>query len=305
MSVASQAIATSNHGLAFSISPAKPKPKSKTSNEGEDDDYVLTLAPFTKAPKINFGQIKVNAQVERNLLIINPQQFEIVLKVSNQELNIDDMLIKIEKMTNIDFKLKWQPDAPGNFKYTILFEVTNCARLKFIVHAYGVCLKPIAVPKPRKPMVMLQPLKREKTKFGHEESTNVNNKTSIISTNRVNVLKPLAVSNKENQASSQALKAKKTNVFTANASASSSSSVASSHVNVAKSLPRLTNTIITTTTFSSTTMNAVTQIKPEFLSNERKEAKKKEEWSRQFYKIDDEDEDEDNNSQNDTETQFE
>lgn len=64
----------SSYGLAFSISPAKPK-KSKANED--DDDYVLTLAPFTKAPKINFGQVKVNTLVERNLLIINPQQFEV------------------------------------------------------------------------------------------------------------------------------------------------------------------------------------------------------------------------------------
>ena len=63
----------SRYGLAFSISPAKPQ---KAKANEDDDDYVLTLAPFTRAP-INFGQVKMNTLVERNLLIINPQQFEV------------------------------------------------------------------------------------------------------------------------------------------------------------------------------------------------------------------------------------
>lgn len=71
----SSAIASS-YGLAFSISPAKPKHKSKNPDD-DDDEYSLTLAPFTKAPKISFGSVKLNTLVERNLLIINPQQFEV------------------------------------------------------------------------------------------------------------------------------------------------------------------------------------------------------------------------------------
>jgi hypothetical protein len=129
----SQAIANS-YGLAFSISPAKAK---KVSNDDEEE-YILTLAPFTKAPKINFGQVKVNTLVERNLLIINPQQFEVKLNVKNQELAIDNLELTIEKMSNINFKIKWQPDKPDNYKYQIFFEVTNNARLKFLVHAFGV-----------------------------------------------------------------------------------------------------------------------------------------------------------------------
>jgi hypothetical protein len=72
----SAAIASS-YGLEFSLSPAKPKPKSKNPEDEDEDDYSLTLAPFTKAPKISFGSVKANTLVERNLLIINPQQFEV------------------------------------------------------------------------------------------------------------------------------------------------------------------------------------------------------------------------------------
>jgi hypothetical protein len=64
--------------------------------------------------------------------------------------------------------------------------VTNSARLKFIVHAYGICLKP-EVKKPiRKPLTMLQPLKKEKsTSFAPHpppaSSKNNPNETRIIS----------------------------------------------------------------------------------------------------------------------------
>jgi hypothetical protein len=282
MSLASEEIARSC-GLAFSISPAKPKPKTKGQTDDDDDDYVLTLAPFTKAPKINFGQVKIDAQVERNLLIINPQQFEVELKVSNQDLKIEDMIIKIEKLTNVDFKLKWQPDTPGDFKYTIFFEVTNCARLKFIVHAFGVCLKPVVAPKSRKPMVMLQPLKREKTLPAAA------NKPAVAA----NTLKA-TVSNKENREESKPqLKAaikRPAATFTAAVSKSTSSAPSSSHMHVAKPLPRLTNTVITTTSYNSS--NPVTSIKPEFLSKDLLMSKKRREWSKDFYKIDDYNDDE-------------
>jgi len=149
----------SNYGLAFSISPARPS-KSKDS---EEDDYSLTLAPFTKAPKISFGTVKLNTLVERNLLIINPQQFEVKLNVVSQELAIDNMELLIDKMSNINFKIKWQPDKPDNYKYTIFFEVTNNARLKFLVHCYGVCTAPVAKKPVRKPFTMLQPIKKDKS----------------------------------------------------------------------------------------------------------------------------------------------
>jgi hypothetical protein len=280
MSLASEEIARSC-GLAFSISPAKPKPKTKGKTDDDDDDYVLTLAPFTKAPKINFGQVKMDAQVERNLLIINPQQFEVELKVSNQDLKIEDMIIKIEKLTNVDFKLKWQPDTPGDFKYTIFFEVTNCARLKFIVHAFGVCPKPVVAPKTRKPMVMLQPLKREKTL---PAAAALANKPASAAANTLKT----TVSNKENREENKPqLKAaikRPAATFTATVSAATSSAPTSSHMHVAKPLPRLTNTVITTTSYNSS--NPVTSIKPEFLSKDLLMAKKWREWSKDFYKDD-------------------
>ena len=84
MSLASEEIVR-GCGLTFSISPAKPKSKSKGQVDNEDNDSVLTLAPFTGAPKINFGQVKVDSQVERNFLIINPQEYDIDLKVRNHD----------------------------------------------------------------------------------------------------------------------------------------------------------------------------------------------------------------------------
>ena len=267
-------------GLAFSISPAKPKPKSKGQADNEDNDSVLTLAPFTKAPKINFGQVKVDAQVERNLLIINPQEFEVELKVSNRDLKIEDMIIKIEKLTNVDFKLKWQPDTPGDFKYTIFFEVTNCARLKFIVHAFGVCLKPVVVTKPRKPMVMLQPLKREKN-------------PTLKAVNTAIAPVKSSASNKENKEETkiQPKGAKRPATFTA--TVSTTTTTTASQMFVAKPLPRLTNTVITTTSYNTSKQNPVTIIKPEFLSKDHLEAKKRREWANNFYKLDDDEDNDD------------
>jgi hypothetical protein len=40
---------------------------------------------------------------------------------------------------NIDFEIKWKPDKPDNFKFSIIFEVFN-SQLKFIVQAFGVCV---------------------------------------------------------------------------------------------------------------------------------------------------------------------
>lgn len=73
------------------------------------------------------------------------------------------MELIIDKMANVNFKIKWQPDKPDNYKYTIFFEVTNNARLKFLVHCYGVCTAPVVKKPIRKPCTMLQPIKREKT----------------------------------------------------------------------------------------------------------------------------------------------
>ena len=65
-------------------------------------------------------------------------------------------------MSNVNFKIKWQPDRADSYKYTIFFEVINNAKLKFLVHCYGHCIAPV-VKKVRKPFTTLQPLKREKT----------------------------------------------------------------------------------------------------------------------------------------------
>ena len=59
-------------------------------------------------------------------------------------------------MENVYFKIKWQPEKPNNYKYSIMFEVTNSARLKFLVHAFGVCIAPVQK-MIRKPVTMLQP----------------------------------------------------------------------------------------------------------------------------------------------------
>lgn len=148
--------------LSFSISPAKHKQRK---DEDEEEEYILTLAPFTRPPKINFGTVKLNSFVERNLLIFNPQQFPVELNINSSELNINNIRLRVDQMENVNLKLKWQPDRVDYFKYSIFFEVTNSARLKFVVHAYGVCVKPDPkkISAARKPFAMLQPLKKEKT----------------------------------------------------------------------------------------------------------------------------------------------
>ena len=164
--------ATAASSLAFSISPTKKLTKS---NQDEDDEiYVLTLAPFTRPPKINFGQVKLNSSVERNLLIINPQQFSVELNINSNELNINNIRLTLEKEAKANLKIKWQPDRADYYKYSIFLEVCNTARLKFVVHAYGVCVKPD--PKKsaniRRPFAMLQPLKKEKsTEFINKTAT--------------------------------------------------------------------------------------------------------------------------------------
>ena len=161
------------YGLAFSISPAPKKKPSKSSNKDEDDDeYILTLAPFTRVPKINFGEVKVNTLVERILLISNPQEFTVRLNVTNQDLDINNMEIDIPRNTQVDFKIRWQPEKPGQYKYAITFELIEGAKLKFLVHAFGICKAPPPPKKvvqiPRKPLAMLQPLKREKSTLFNE-----------------------------------------------------------------------------------------------------------------------------------------
>lgn len=162
-------------GLVFSISPGKPKPK-KTKNE-EEELNLLTLAPFTRPPKISFGnEVKPNESVERALVIHNPQEFTVDLVISNQELNINNFPVSVESKKDMTIRIKWQPEKPGIHKYTIIVECTSTPKFKFIVHAFGTCVKP---PEKKKPLArntklnVLQPLKKEK-------STDFNQTTTVI-----------------------------------------------------------------------------------------------------------------------------
>jgi hypothetical protein len=206
----SSKLAASTYGLAFSISPARKQSKNKNNNNNEDDEeYVLTLAPFTRPPKINFGTVKINEIVDRNLLILNPQQFQVELNVSSNELNINNIHLVLEKNQNINLNIKWQPDRADYYKYSILFEVTNSARLKFVVHAYGVCVKP--EPKKssmitrRAPFTMLQPLKKEKST---EFDALLNSKTGLNSCANKTILV-----NKENKPKNTNLTITKSTTF--------------------------------------------------------------------------------------------
>ncbi|RNA10121.1 abnormal spindle-like microcephaly-associated -like protein, partial [Brachionus plicatilis] len=180
-----------SHGLVFSISPAKKQPKSK--KDDEDEENILTLAPFTKPPKINFGQLKINESVQRSVLIINPQQFDLDLIVTNNELNINNIQLKIEKLKNVNLKITWCPEKPGNHKFAILFEVTNSARLKFLVHAFGVCIKPEEKKPIRKPFNMLQPLKKKTEKAPvQKKETTVSTKYKTTTTTTTTIYKKSA-----------------------------------------------------------------------------------------------------------------
>lgn len=144
---------TAFSSLAFSISPcAKPKNKK---NQEDDETYMLTLAPFTRPPKISFGTVKVNESVEKSLLIVNPQEFGMELNVVNSELNINNIKLFIDKGETVALKLKWEPTKPDSYRYTINFEVINSLKLKFVVHAYGICEKP----DPKKKAIRRPPFK--------------------------------------------------------------------------------------------------------------------------------------------------
>lgn len=183
-------VVASNYGLAFSISPAKKRAKK---DDEDDEEYTLTLAPFTKAPKINFGEVKLNTTVERTVLIVNPQQFEVKLNVTNQDLEINNMELTIGKQENISFKIKWQPEKPNNYKYSIMFEVTNSVRLKFLVHAFGVCVAP-PQKKIRKPLSTFQPVKKDKPSSSSssaiQPTNSVKSKPAIVTNSSKTILKP-------------------------------------------------------------------------------------------------------------------
>lgn len=176
-------VVASNNGLAFSISPSKKRPKKQ--NEDDDEEYTLTLAPFTKPPKISFGEVKVNTMVERTVLIVNPQDFDVKLNVTNQDLEINNLEVSIGKQENVYFKIKWQPEKPNNYKYSIMFEVTNSARLKFLVHAFGVCVAP-PQKKIRKPLTMFQPVKKEKPATTNATSATEKTVHQVATTNKPN-----------------------------------------------------------------------------------------------------------------------
>ena len=99
---------------------------------------------------------------------------KVKLNVLSQELSIDNMELSIEKNSNVNFKIKWQPDKPDSYKYTIFFEVVNNAKLKFLVHCYGHCVAPPSKKPFRKPFTTLQPIKKEgSTKFAEDTKKTV------------------------------------------------------------------------------------------------------------------------------------
>lgn len=139
-----------NPSLVFTISPHKKQTKAEA-----EEENILVLAPFTKRPKINFGDVKINNDVERSLLLINTQPNDLELNISSDELKINNYQIKIEKNKNISLKIKWQPEEAGKFNFSILIEALNSPRLKFPIAAFGTCIKP-EEKKIRKPLGTIQ-----------------------------------------------------------------------------------------------------------------------------------------------------
>jgi hypothetical protein len=168
----------------FSISPAKKQSK----NYDKDvEKNMLFLAPFNKAPKINFGQVKPHDIVEKSLLVVNPQDFKLKLIIKNTYLNINNIEVEIERQANIDFRIKWQPKKAESYNFSIRFEVLG-SRLQFIVHAFGVCVEP---PKKKvfKNLTILQtirPIIQPKQKKNNKENNNntINTKTTTVRINR-------------------------------------------------------------------------------------------------------------------------
>lgn len=123
-----------------------------------EEECILILAPFTKTPRIDFGQLRANSNkaIVRLLAIQNEQSFDVDLQITCQDLEINNLKLSIPKKETVHLEIKWQPEREGSYKHAILFEVTNASRLKFIVHAFGVCLP--AVKKARKPLAAFQPV---------------------------------------------------------------------------------------------------------------------------------------------------
>ena len=168
---------TKSYRLDIPISPKKPSIQRNV----EDDEYVLTLAPFANAPKINFGQVKVNKVVALNLLIINPQPHDLKLIANCHDLAIDNIELDMPKSSKINFNIKWEPLRPGNYKYAILFESSsNHVRLKYIVHAFGICSAPIIKKPIRKPLAIVQPRRPLLVKLDKENVVKTKNPVQVL-----------------------------------------------------------------------------------------------------------------------------
>jgi hypothetical protein len=113
-------------------------PPGKSQKNDENDVNILTLAQFTKTPKISFGNVQLNSSVTRQLIIKNPQDFKVKLTVTCKDLKIDNVDLNIEKNAEISLDLSWQPTEIGPFKYKIVVEVVD-NHAKFLVHAFGNC----------------------------------------------------------------------------------------------------------------------------------------------------------------------
>jgi hypothetical protein len=57
---------------------------------------MLFLAPYNKAPRINFGPVKLHDKVEKSLLVVNPQDFKLKLNIKSSDLNINNIEVEIE-----------------------------------------------------------------------------------------------------------------------------------------------------------------------------------------------------------------
>jgi hypothetical protein len=185
-------ISIKNSYLTFSIS--------KTINQkDENSDSKLILAPYLPVPKIDFGQAKIKESIERNLSIVNPQKFEVVLSIY-MSCNKSDKLAQLELNpgSNTNFNIKWQPEKPDKYSYTIIFEVINQARLKFAVNAVGLCIPDSAV-KPLKRM--LRPLNpNEMGKQIHNQKA-ISNVTRVLTSKKEkeNVATAVLISSKQQQ----------------------------------------------------------------------------------------------------------
>lgn len=122
-----------------------------------EEESILTLAPFSKTPKIDFGFTKADSKkpIVRFLCIKNVQSFVVNLRITCQDLKINNLELSIPRKEALNLEIKWEPETHGNYKHAILFEVTNATKLKFIVHAFGVCLP--ALKRVRKPLATFQP----------------------------------------------------------------------------------------------------------------------------------------------------